>query len=184
MLHLYLSDKQAKSSTLSFIWRRDSYPDVSWTLDSLKLQSWKDADFPRNHLSICLKSLLLPVHTAANQILSELCHQYAGSARWPLEWCDDMSVCRLNYGTEPSIEKRQLWPWPPALAGWRRILLYLSLSLEYMRYQGSCCFVLVKNLHEDQQPWLSQPMVRLTTIFFIFSKESVCFIHGTNGPVK
>lgn len=25
-------------------------------------------------------------------------------------------------------------------------------DLEYMRYQGSCCFVLVKNLPEDQQP--------------------------------
>lgn len=69
MLHLCLSDKQAKSSTLSFIWRRQSYTDTSWTLDSLKLQSWKDADFPRNNLSICLKFLFI-------LLLARFCQNY------------------------------------------------------------------------------------------------------------
>lgn len=72
MLHLCLSDKQEKSSKLSFIWRRESY-----VLDSglpKTSRSWKDADFPRNHLSICLKSLF-------TLLLTRFCQNYVISMR-------------------------------------------------------------------------------------------------------
>lgn len=55
---------------------------MSWTLDSLKLQRVGRTLFFLGILYVCGVPTMtcLPSNVPANQILSELCHQFGGSA--------------------------------------------------------------------------------------------------------